>query len=117
MAKILGAIWIILGFIWLLKPEMLRNRLKRKMTRKLKWTIYGFLIAFGILMIGSVIRAEGLLPKIIGFVGLLLIIKAVLLILSKATDKLWEWWARQSLLFFRIQAAVIIAIGMMLISI
>ena len=115
MAKILGIIWLVMGILWLVKPEALKNRLKRKIGRKMRWTIYGFLIAFGILMIGSVIKAPGLLPKIIGISGLLLVIKGTFLLLSKASEKLWEWWAKQSLLFFRLQAAGIIAIGIMLI--
>ena len=117
MAKILGFIWIILGILWLIKPETLKNRLKRKITRKMRWTIYGFLIAFGILMVASVIKAPGLLPKIVGIIGLILVIKGILLILSKASEKLWEWWARQPLAVFRLQAICIIAIGIMLVLI
>lgn len=117
MAKILGFIWILLGILWLVKPQALKNRLKRKIGRKMRWTIYGFLIAFGILMVGSVIKAPGLLPKIVGITGLLLVIKGILLLLSKASEKLWEWWAKQPLSVFRLQAFCIIAIGIMLILI
>ena len=117
MAKILGFIWIILGLLWLIKPQALKNRIKRKMNRKMRWTIYGFLIIFGILMVGSVIKAPGLLPKIVGVVGLILVIKGILLLLSKASDKLWNWWAEQPLVIFRLQALCILAVGIMLILI
>lgn len=115
MAKILGFIWIILGILWFAKPEVLKNRLKRKINRKIRWTIYGFLILFGILMIGSVIKAPGLLPKIVGIVGLILVIKGIFLLLSKASEKLWKWWADRPLSVFRLQALCIIAIGIILI--
>lgn len=115
MAKILGIIWVVLGILWLIRPEALKNRLKRKVGRKMKWTIYGFLIAFGILMVGSVIKAPGLLPKVIGIGGAILVIKGFLLFLSKASDKLWAWWAEQPLLYFRLQALVILVVGIMLI--
>jgi hypothetical protein len=117
MAKILGFIWIILGILWLAKPQALKNRIERKMNRKMRWTIYGFLIIFGILMVGSVIKAPGLLPKIIGIIGLILIIKGISLLLSKASEKLWKWWAEQPLAIFRLQAFCILAIGIMLILI
>ncbi len=117
MAKILGIIWLILGIIWLIKPEVLKNRLKRKMNRKIRFTVYGSLIIIGIFMIGSILKAPGLIPKIIGVLGAVLIVKAVLLLLSKASEKMWEWWAGQPLIFFRLQAIVFIVIGLMLISV
>lgn len=117
MAKILGFIWILLGILWFVKPQVLKNRLKRKISRNMRWTIYGFLIAFGILMVASVIKAPGLLPKIIGVVGLILVIKGIFLILSKASEKLCEWWAARPLWFFRLQAICIIALGIILIRV
>lgn len=116
MAKILGIIWVVLGVLWLIKPEALKNRLKRKVNRKMRWTIYGFLIVFGILMVGSVIKIPGFLPKVVGVIGAILVIKGILLFFSKASDKLWAWWAERPLFYFRIQALIILAIGIMLIS-
>ena len=107
MAKILGIIWVILGILWLVKPEALKNRLKRKMNRKMRFTVYGFLIVFGILMVGSVMKAQGLLPKIVGILGIILAIKGIFLIFSKASEKLWKWWADRPLIFFRFQAVCI----------
>jgi hypothetical protein len=69
MTKIIGVIWVVLGTLWLAKPEILKNRLKRKITHRMKLTIYGFLLVFGILIIGSVIKAEGLLSKVAGVLG------------------------------------------------
>jgi hypothetical protein len=115
MAKILGIIWLILGILWLARPEALKNRLKRKMSRRIRLTIYGFLIVFGILIVGTAIKAQGLLPKIAGIVGALLVIKGIFLVLSKASEKLWAWWAEQPILIFRLQALFIIAVGIILI--
>ena len=115
MAKILGIIWVILGILWLARPEALKSRLKRKMSRRIRLTIYGLLIVLGILMMGTAIKAQGFLPKIAGIVGALLVIKAVFLLLSKASEKLWSWWAEQPVLIFRLQAAFIIAVGVILI--
>jgi threonine/homoserine/homoserine lactone efflux protein len=114
MARILGIIWIILGIIWAVKPAILRDRLKRKMTRKIKWAFYGFFMMFGILMVGSVIKLPGILPKIVGLIGIILIIKTLVLMLSKTSEKLWEWWLKQPLMIFRLQAIGFIIIGILL---
>ena len=68
--NIVGVIWVILGLLWLIKPEVLKNRLKRKMNRRMKWIVYGFVLVFSFILIGSVIRAQGLFLKIIGIIGI-----------------------------------------------
>ena len=115
LAKILGAIWIVMGLVWMLKPEILKNRLKRKMGRKLRWLIYGFIFMFGLLIIGSVIRAQGLLPKIVGIIGVFIIVKAILLFTSRASEKILGWWSEKPAIFFRIWALFIFVTGLMLI--
>ena len=69
LSKILGVIWIILGLWWVVKPEALKNRLKRKMSRKVRWMVFIFVIIFACSMIGSVLKVSGLLPKIVGIIG------------------------------------------------
>ena len=114
MAKILGMIWIALGILWALKPAILRDRLKKKMTRKIKLTLYVFFLVFGLLMVGSVIKLPGLLPKVVGIMGIILVIKTLVLILSKTSEKLCEWWLKQPLVIFRLQAVWFIIIGIIL---
>ena len=115
LSKILGAIWILLGVFWLIKPEILRERLKRKMNRRIKWIIYGFVLAFGFLMMMSAFKTHGLLAKIIGIASMVIAIKVIMLITSKASEKMFEWWGGRSLKFFRIWALIIIGLGVMLI--
>ena len=114
-AKILGTIWIILGLLWLVKPEMLKNRLKRKMNRRIRRIVFGFILTFGLLLIGSIIKVHGFLSKIIGLVGMIITIKAILLLISKTSEKIFDWWAGRPLLFFRIWALSILLIGITLI--
>ena len=117
MAKILGIIWILAGIIWLIRPDILKNRLKRKMSRRIRFTVYLFLIAFGILMVGSVMKAPGFFAKVVGIIGIVVAVKGTLLLLSKASDKLWTWWAGQPLMIFRIQALVMITVGIFLVRV
>jgi hypothetical protein len=114
LSKILGAIWILLGLFWLIKPDALKERLKRKMNRRMKRVIYGFILVFGFLMMMSAFKAQGLLAKVIGIAGMVIAIKAIILITSKASEKMFEWWAGRSLVFFRIWALIILGIGVML---
>ena len=116
LAKILGTIWIVSGLLWLFKPESLRNRLKKRMSRKLRWIIYGFILIFGLLIIGSVLKANGLLPKIVGVIGIIITIKGILLLTSKTSEKIFTWWSERPIVFFRVWALFILVTGLMLVS-
>ena len=115
LTKILGIIWVVLGMWWLLKPEALKKRLKRKMSRRLKWTIYGSVLAFALILIGSVMRTPGIIPKIIILIGAILAIRVITLFAAKTADKVLDLWADRPLNFFRIWALVTLATGIMLI--
>jgi len=116
MAKIVGYIWIILGIIWILRPGAFRERLRRKASRKLRRVFYGALFIFGIAIAGSLLRINGFLPRVMGILGILLIFKSLFLYFSRASDKLWEWWGRQPLPVFRLQALGVIIIGALLVA-
>ena len=115
LAKILGTISVLMGLLWLMKPEALKNRIKKKMNRKLMFIVYGFIIVFGFMIIGSVIGAPGLLPKIIGIAGMIIVIKGILMLTRKGSGKMIDWLQAKPLLFFRVWALFIIVIGIMLI--
>lgn len=115
LSNILGTIWVILGLWWIIRPQALKRRMQRKMNRKIRWIVFGFMIVLGFMMVGSVIRAEGLLAKIVGVAGLAISIKAIMFITSKTSGKMLEWLGERSLKFFRIWAAAILAIGFALI--
>ncbi|NQT46643.1 MAG: hypothetical protein HQ593_04100 [Candidatus Omnitrophica bacterium] len=114
LAKIMGTIWVMLGIMWLLKPEKLRARLGRKMSRKMRWITYGFAATFGFLLLGSIIKAPGMVAKIAGLVGMVITIKIVILLASKTSEKMIGWLSTKPLIFFRIWAAFIAATGLAL---
>ncbi len=117
LAKIVGISWIILGFLWVLKPGALKNRLKKKMNRKMKWVVYGFILMFAFMLIGAIIKAQGFLPKVVGLIGLVVAIRSVTLVMSKASGKVSAWWEARPLVFFRIWALIIFATGIALVFI
>jgi hypothetical protein len=114
LSKIIGSIWVVLGILWLIRPQMLQNRLKRKLNRKLRWIVYGFIIVFGFMMAGSMLKTPGILPKLIAVVGLVIAIKAMMMITSKTSEKILEWLGSRSLLFFRITAFAFLALGILM---
>lgn len=115
LSTVLGIISIITGALWLYKPEGLRNRLTKKMNRKLKLIVYGFVIVFGFMIVGSVLGASGFLPKVVGIIGLVIAIKGIFLITTKTSEKMSDWLADKPLSFYRIWASVVLVIGIMLI--
>ena len=115
LSNILGAITVLTGILWLAKPNMLRNKLKKKINRKLRMAICGFIVFFGFLIIRSVMKLYGIIPRILGIIGFIIIIKGILLLMTQASQKLLDWMSNRPLVFFRIWAACIIAMGIMLI--
>ena len=114
LSRILGIIWIISGLLWLIKPETLRNMLGRKIKRKTIWVVFSFILMFGLLLTGSVIRVYGLLPKIIGITGMVLAIRAIMIITSRTSEKFSDWWAARPVAYFRMWALFILGMGIML---
>ncbi|MBU1084619.1 MAG: hypothetical protein ABIG55_01080 [Candidatus Omnitrophota bacterium] len=114
LSKILGAVWITLGTFWVIKPEKLKARFGRKMSKKVKRIVYGFVLLFSFLMIGSVMKVPGVLAKALGAVGMIIAIKAIMLITAKTSENISGWWADKPLIVFRIWAGCLIIMGIML---
>lgn len=117
LSKIAGIIWIVFGLLWLARPEVLKNRLKKKMNRRMKKIVYGFILMFGFLLIGSVIKAPGLLPKVIGIIGAIIAIRAIMAITSTASEKMLDRLGDRSIKFFRVWAVSVLVIGVILLVI
>lgn len=117
LTKIIGFIWVLMGIVWVIRPGMLKNRLQKKMGRKARWVVYGFIIVFGFLMIGSVLKAPGIAAKVVGVAGMALTIKAIMLLTSKTSEKFVSWWSQRPELFFRMLALVFFALGSLMLTV
>lgn len=116
LAALLGWLFIIMGIIFMLRPQILRDKLCKKSYKIMRKYLLGLSVFLGILMIGAAWRYEGILPKIIMVVGIIAILKGFLLLKSKLADKMVEWLAKQPLIIFRIGASMHIAIGIVLLN-
>lgn len=115
LSKIFGVIWIVLGAIGLIRPHIIKTRLQRKITRRIRRVVNGFLIVFGIVLMAGAMKNSGLLPKIIGIIGVVIAIKVILWVTSKTSEKLFSWLGERPLIFFRAIASFFLAVGLALI--
>jgi len=114
LLKIFGWFWIVAGVIFLLKPQILKNRLQKKGLRKLRKYFFALAIILGGLLISVGFRFQGLLAKIVMIIGIIAIFKAVMLLKAKTAEKLMDWSGSQPLIFFRIGACFWIFTGVVL---
>jgi len=112
---ILGSLFIIIGVLFLLFPESLRKRLRKKALRKIRNYLFAGAITLGILLISTGWKYEGLFPKILILIGIIAIFKGVFFIKSKSADKVTEWILKQPVIYFMIFAACQIILGLLII--
>jgi len=115
ITQIIGSIWIILGIVWLIKPEGLKNRLKRKMGRRAKKVIYVAVLMLALSMIGSAFSAPSVLFKIIAIIGMVMAIRVIIMITSKTSEKIFDWWADRPTIIFRVWALIFLAVGVLMV--
>ena len=115
LSYIVGSFFILLGILFLLFPESLRKRLRKKALRKIRRYLFAGGIALGILLISTGWKYEGLFPKILVLIGIIAIFKGVFFIKSKSADKVTEWILKQPVIFFKIFAACQIILGLLII--
>ncbi|MDD4956888.1 MAG: hypothetical protein PHH49_02430 [Candidatus Omnitrophica bacterium] len=114
LARIVGSLWIITGSVWLLKPRSLKSRLERKVSRGIRRTVTGGMIAFGLMMVASAFKAHGIYAKMIMVAGLVLMIKAIALVTSRTSDMFFKWLGSRPIALFRLWAALMILMGAMM---
>lgn len=113
-AKILGWAWIILGIVFLLKPQMLKNRLQKKGRKKIRKYLFAAALALSSMILSVAWNSEGILAKIVFIFGLIGIFKSMFFLKQKTSEKLVEWLSVQPIKFFRIWAGAQICFGVML---
>ena len=111
---IVGSIFILLGVLFLLYPEALRKRLRRKAVWRLRRWFFAAALFFGALLVSVGWKQPGLLPKVLVLIGVAAILKGLLLLNSKATEKITAWVLSRPILHLRIFAVAEIAMGLLI---
>jgi uncharacterized protein YjeT (DUF2065 family) len=113
-SNILGSIFVFLGVFFLLYPETLRRRLRSKAVWKLRRYFFAAALSLGVLLISVGWRYEGLLPKILMLAGIVAVLKGLLFLNAKATEKITAWILERPTLHLQIFAAGQIALGLLI---
>jgi uncharacterized protein YjeT (DUF2065 family) len=111
LANIIGWIFVILGILFIVKPEILRNKLQKKGIKKLKKYLFYLALIISLGLLVASFKMSGIGAKIIAILGIIGIFKAIFLLKAKAADKMLEWSAKQPLNLFRFGGAIYIIIG------
>ncbi len=114
LSKIAGVITIFCGLLGTINPRSFKSRLCRKMSFRLKFVVYGFIVIFAMFILVSMVNAQGMPAKIAGLGGLIITIKTIMFVTSKSTEKLEVWLGSKSLNFFRSCAFIFLIMGLML---
>lgn len=114
--KLIGLFWVVMGVVFLIKPEMLKNRLQRKSLKKTKRTLFIFTLILAVSLLWASLGVSGVVPKIIAILGIIGIIKAFFYLNSKTAEKLIEVFAQKPLSVFRAGAGVYILIGIAILT-
>ena len=114
LAKILAWFLILSGIFFLIKPEILRKRLQKKITKRLKRYLSLLAIFLGILFISAAWKSQGCLAKLLLVLGIIAIFKGLFFMKAKASEKVMEWFAARGLTLFRLMASVNIVIGIII---
>lgn len=103
--------WIIFGIMFLVKPEKFRKALQSK--GYIAFRNYLFLIAFfiSLFLINMAMGHSGVTAKILAVMGIIGIVKAFIVLKSKAAEKIFDWFGKRSARFLKAMAILYIAIG------
>jgi len=113
-SNILGGIFVLLGVLFLLYPEALRRRLRRKAIWKLRRYFFAAAFSLGILLISVGWRHEGLLPKVLMLIGIVALLKGLLLLNSRAAETVTAWILERPIVQLRVFAVGQIAMGLLI---
>lgn len=113
-STVVGSIFIVVGVVFLLYPEGLRRRLRRKAIWKLRRYLFGAAFFVGVLLVSAGWRQPGLLPKVLMVLGVVALLKGLLLLNAKATEHVTVWILERPILQLRIVAAGQVVLGFLI---
>lgn len=112
--KIVSWSWILLGLWWFLRPAGIKKRMKGEF-RKTLGRIFLLALVVGAGALFSAAKDVGGISGVILFVlGIIVLLKGLVLLRSRARDVVFAWWSDRPLWFYRAAAVALIACGVFL---
>ncbi len=112
LSFLIGLVLTLFGLLFLLFPESLRRRLRRKAVWKLRRYFFAVAVTLGVLLISAGWRHEGLLPKVLVCIGVVALLKGLLLLNSKAAEHVTAWILDRPVLHLKVFAVGQIVLGL-----
>ncbi|RKY43648.1 MAG: hypothetical protein DRP80_04635 [Candidatus Omnitrophota bacterium] len=112
--KFISYFIIISGVFFLIKPNFLRRRIQKKSQKYIRKLLFTIFLLLAVLLISSGFKIKGFIAKIIIIIGFLSLIKALLFLKSKVSEKIITSLSNQPIIYFRIIALAQITIGVII---
>ncbi len=109
--KGLGILFVLMGVAYLLRPDILKMLMG--FFKKGKRVYVAGLVRFALAVVFLLAATQCRRPRIIGALGVLFLLSGLLIFVlgPDRIRRIFDWYAKQSALVFRIIACVIIAVG------
>ncbi|MBU0549507.1 MAG: hypothetical protein KKH80_02220 [Candidatus Omnitrophica bacterium] len=114
LAKISAYFLIAIGIIFFIKPQMLKNRLQKTAFKKIKRYIFALAIFLGSVFITAASKSQGAASGLLMILGIVAVFKGFFFLKSKGAQKITEYFAGRPIIFFRLAAAVYLALGLII---
>ena len=111
--RIIGIAWMMLGIWWMMRPQGLKKRFRKKIKRARRRFLFSLIIIAAGLFLSAARYTHGILAVIFLLIGIGSIIKALFFLTSKAGDKLIDWWLERPLWMWRAWAGTFALIGIL----
>ena len=111
--KITGLLWICLGIWWVMRPQTLKRRFRRKVKKTRRRMLLFFMFLVVVLFFSAARYANGIIANIFLIMGVFGIIKVAFFLTSKAADRAIDWWLEKPLWMWRLWAVGFILIGIL----
>jgi hypothetical protein len=103
--------WIILGIWWFFRPAGIRRRFEKRFRRTARWLLFTvFVVVAGLVFAGSR-QIGGGVGIILAIVGCIALIKGLLLLHGRVSDRVLDTWSKQPDSVYRIAAAALFLLG------
>ncbi|HTL71570.1 MAG TPA: hypothetical protein VL404_09805 [Candidatus Eisenbacteria bacterium] len=113
--SIFGTFWILLGALWVWKPEILRGWFVRKMNRKAMWTAWGVIFFMGLHLASLAGKIQTPALRKAAFAGILVLAALLWIAQSRARLKAAAWFQKTPAAAFRLFGWINIATGLSMI--
>jgi hypothetical protein len=113
--KSLGSVFILIGFVYLFRPIILKNLMS--FFKKGKRVYFAGLVRFALAVIFLLAATQCREPKIVGVFGILFLISGILVFVlgPDVIRRIFDWYETQSNIIFRMIASAVIVVGAIII--